>query len=473
MLHSVKFNVGKLLVALLVLNCAYSTSLSQIKEDSEVDFLSTNIKDAYAGYPDKMRGGEFDILIRQVKTSQNKDTFALLSQITNFFKDNHLVLFDFDIAKKKIDTLQCKRDSLLIQKYFGNKKKKDKYEGYWISEFNNCVIAIKKVGAKPAIYHGYVVETNAKLLPGYCMLKMSEQNNGTYSTDYIDADFFFRVFLNARFKTPNTLWTTPFDKFQRIKNYTQGFLKNKKSISYKPSFKNINNSTVLLSMPSFRSQYAKVIDSLIKANKSVIDSATTLILDIRNNGGGFIDSYLPLLPYAYTDSIVHCGGYTLYSDAYIKNYETKIERYIERGDTAKARIYTEYLDSIKSKKGIFDYSEPITLAKDLPVLLKPKNIAIIMNNNCLSAAELMVLNFRQSRKVTLFGEHTGGGVDYLNVMTLTTPRHKYSLSIPYTKRAFTTKEPSYDATGIPPDIEISDEVADWITFVIKYYSEHK
>jgi hypothetical protein len=38
-----------------------------------------------------------------------------------------------------------------------------------------------------------------------------------------------------------------------------------------------------------------------------------------------------------------------------------------------------------------------------------------------------------------------------------------------TKRITTKDAPLYDNTGIKPDIEISDDVPDWIEFVKKYY----
>lgn len=463
----------KLLINLLILHFSCSVCFAQSQYKNDFDFLSATIKNAYSGYFDKANGKEFDELVQRVKRSRSKDTFALLSQMTLFFNDHHLALHDLRIGQRKIDTQQCKKDSLLVQKYFANRKLKDQYEGFWLSEFNNCVIALKKVKTNPVIYHGYVVECNAKLMPGYCMLKMTRQKDGTFLTDYIDVDFYFRIFAKSKFKNTNTLWVNSRDRFQRITVYTPGFLTNKKAISYKPYFTSIDDKTVLLAMPSFRRKYITTIDSIVQANKAAIDSATTLIVDIRNNGGGTINNYFPLFPYIYTNPIVHCGGYVRYSDVYIQDYEADIRRFVEQGDTAKAALYTKYLDTIKLKKGQFDYTPPDTLAQDLPILARPKKVAVLINNNCLSAAELMLLNFKQSSKVTIFGERTGGAVDYLDGLRLTLPRHKYDLFIAISKRELTTQQPSYDATGIKPDVEIADDVTDWIEFVRKYYNEHQ
>jgi C-terminal processing protease CtpA/Prc len=85
----------------------------------------------------------------------------------------------------------------------------------------------------------------------------------------------------------------------------------------------------------------------------------------------------------------------------------------------------------------------------------------------------MLLNFKQSKKVTLFGERTGGAVDYLNAMSFKLPYGGYNLTVASVKRALKDNEPSYDGKGIPPNIEIDDTITDWVAFVKKYYNEYK
>jgi hypothetical protein len=456
---------------------AYSISLfgfAQKHRDNQLDLLKATITDAYAGYKDKVKGNEFDHLVNQVKQSRSKDTFALLSQLTAYFRDHHLVLFDFGTRTQKIDTLRCKKDSQMVQRYFAGKKLKDDYEGYWLSDFNYCVIALKKVSVNPVTYYGYVIETKRRAIPGSCVLKMVKQKDGTYFTDYREENFGYRIFLHAKFKDKNTLWVNSYGgKWHRMPNYQQGILKGLATFSYKPVFEILDSNTVLLKMHDFGGYNVKRFDSIVKANKKLIEQANTLIVDIRNNTGGTIRNYYCLFPYIYTKPILHCSGYQLYSNAYIADYEADAKSYLAKGDTAKAREYQETADSMKLKKGEYVYFKADTLAKSLPILNKPTNIAVIINNNCLSAAELMLLNFKQSSKVTLFGEPSGGAVDYLDALTLPICSNKYSLFIATTKRELTINSPSYDATGIKPDVEISDKVTDWIAFVKKYYDERK
>lgn len=451
------------------------SAFSQNKYIDDFDYLLFTIKDTYAGYRDKVKGIEFDALIRRVKKIHTKDTFALLSQITTFFNDRHILLTDDEIGNQKIDTQQCKLDSQMLRAYFSKKKLKDKFEGYWLSEYDYCVIALKKIRSNPVTYYGYVMETKMKAIPGYCIFKMTQQKDGTFYTDYIDENLAYRAFLKIRFKNENILWGGTYGgRWRHINNYQSGMLKSLSTFSFKPVFMQLDKNTVMLRMHDFGAYNIKHYDSLIKANKIAIDSAKTLIIDIRNNPGGYVKNYFPLLPYIYTGPIVRSGGYTIVSNNYLKQHEEKIQNLFAKGDSISAKNYIAFRDTfLLAKKGQPYYFNDDTLAKSLPILTKPQNVAVIANNICMSAAEMMLLHFKQSDKVKIFGEPTCGAVDYLNVMSFTLPYSKYSLTVPSAKRRVSANEPSYDIKGIPPDIEISDSVTDWVDYVKKYYDERK
>jgi Peptidase family S41 len=465
----------KKLINFLLLYCIGCGTSAQKPFNNDFDYLSFTIKDTYAGYQDKVKGKEFDKLVNQVKKSSSKDTFALLSRMSSFFRDKHILLTDDEIANQKVDTLNCRKDSQMIREYFVNKCSKDEYEGYWISEYDYCIIAFKKIKTNPVTYYGYVVENKMKAISGYCILKMVRQKDGTYYTDYIDENLGYRAFLYTKFKSKKIFWGGTYaGRWRHIMDYKPGMLKSLTTFSYKPVFSQIDANTVMLGMYDFSAYNIKRYDSIIKVNKKAIDSATTLIVDIRNNPGGYIKNYLPLLPYIYTGPIVRSGGYTIVSDNYMKQHEEKIQNALSKGDTLSANKLIAFRDTfLLVKKGHPYYYDDDTLAKNLPMLAKPKNVAVIANNICMSAAELMLLHFRQSNKVKIFGEATYGAVDYLSAMSFILPHSKYSLTVPSAKRRVRINESSYDATGIAPDIEIGDNISDWIAFVKKYYDEHQ
>jgi hypothetical protein len=444
----------------------FKTAYSQ---SNDFNYLGNKIKTTYAGYRDKTNNKTFDIIINEVKKDNSKDTFALLSKLTTFFKDLHLVLYDFN-SNKKIDSETCKINLRTSLSYLHNPKiLKDNYEGYWLSELGNCVIGLIKVSTLPLIYKGYIVETITKAPKGFCILEMTKGKDNYFNTDYKEENLAYRIFLRSKFKNDNILLVNSYGKWQKIKNYTPGFLNTITEFSFTPSFKIIDKNTALLSMPDFGAYNVKPTDSIIKANDSIISHISTLIIDIRNNMGGTIKNYLSLLPYIYTNPILHCGGKELCSESLIEDLKQDIKNYYSSGDTTKAKKAEKKLDTLLICKGGFLPFPKDTLAKQLETKIYPQNIAVIINNICLSAAELMILDFKQSKKVKFFGEKTGGAVDYLDAIILTLPISKYSLFVATSKRNISLGQPKYDNIGIKPDIEIPNTIKDWVEFVKSYY----
>jgi hypothetical protein len=85
----------------------------------------------------------------------------------------------------------------------------------------------------------------------------------------------------------------------------------------------------------------------------------------------------------------------------------------------------------------------------------------------------MVLYLRQSRKVTIFGENTGGAIDYLDQISFWLSHDHFEFWLASEKRKITADQPLYDDAGIPPDVRIGDEVEDWVEYVRGYYERQR
>jgi hypothetical protein len=83
----------------------------------------------------------------------------------------------------------------------------------------------------------------------------------------------------------------------------------------------------------------------------------------------------------------------------------------------------------------------------------PSRVAILMDSECASTTEQFLLLARQSKKVTLFGQHSAGVLDYANVRLFTLPSGNCFLAIPTTRSRRLPKEP-IDNIGIAPDVHI-------------------
>ena len=443
------------------------TVFGQPKYSADMDFLITKIKTVYAGYK---KNKEFNSLVEKLSNNKSTDSFAVLSKLTSFFNDLHLVLYDYK-SIKIFDPVFCEKQKQELIAYLNDKKiLKNKFEGYWQSELGNCIIGLRKVSDLPLTYKGYVVETTSKAIPGYCILELTETGKGYYYTDYKEEGLAYRIILRSKFKGSNTLLVNSYGKWSKLNVYDSGNLAKVKAFGYKPEFRRIDSATVVLKLPDFGGYNIKRTDSIIIANEKSITSAKTLILDIRNNMGGTIRNYLSLVPYVCNNDIIRSACYQLCSNDIIEDVKSDIIYYAKKKDTLALTESKNNLAKMENNFNKFLYLKGDTLFCSY----KQNNIqhvAIIANNICLSAAELMILDFKQSSKVKIFGETTGGAVDNLDALKIDLPSEKYTLFVATSKRSLTATQPAYDGIGIKPDIVIPDNNPDWIGFVKKYYEK--
>jgi C-terminal processing protease CtpA/Prc len=96
----------------------------------------------------------------------------------------------------------------------------------------------------------------------------------------------------------------------------------------------------------------------------------------------------------------------------------------------------------------------------------PKNVGIIINQNCGSTTEQFLLAAKQSKKVKLFGTPTFGALDISNMNFVDSPCKDYKLGYCLSK---SLRIPNFtvDDKGIQPDFFIDRTIPDfkWIDFV--------
>ena len=446
---------------------------SQSFGETDLEFLSSKIRNTYAGYKPKVKQIEFNKLLNDVKVSKSLDTFALFSKLTSYFEDHHLSLFQW-IYKKDIDTVICNKN---FQKFF---KKNNLNNSFWIDEFNSTVIVLNKVNQNltaglltpfieaKKLPAGYIIESKKGIPPGYCIFKFYESKKGKILTDFNNINAGFRVFTHSHFKNKNIFITSSYMKWKRIYGYKKGLLDIKNETVLKPSISAIDSNTTLIKMPDFSVKFINVYDSLIKSNQFLISNSKNLIIDIRNNGGGVVNCFYSLIPYICSGPIRTTDASILCSDDVIEDAKKSRERYIKKKDTLAILRKDKSIIRMEEFRGSF-MDVPVDSIKCTPKSNKIENVALIINHGCRSAAELMVLYLIQIDKVKMFGENTAGAVDYLNLLSYNLPESKYLLWVGTAKRNFTFKNPSYDLKGIKPDIPISDDEPEWIEFVKKYY----
>ena len=235
----------------------------------------------------------------------------------------------------------------------------------------------------------------------------------------------------------------------------------------KTYFKKINAETNLIRIGSFNHVYKKMIDSVIRANYAAITSTKYLLIDLRCNHGGSDVSYKELIPFIYTNPIEVIGMSKLSTPDNIEKYNIAANDDIYSADSREyARKIAEKLKAIPGQF-LEGETETVSLKEILPY---PALVGIVVNNKCGSTTEQFLLAAKQSKKTVFFGENSAGILDYANMHFLDFPCYNWRLGYA-TSRSMRLPKTPVDNIGISPDIYLTGDNPDWVSYAAKYISK--
>jgi hypothetical protein len=457
----------------ITLLCLLFLSFKILKAQSDdVSFLIKEIKNNYAGYPavDKKKFDRF--LIKTFQKSE-RDTFKMLATICSYFKDPHLQVYELN-SIANIDTSADRlRQSLLSTNEYLKSTKVGNYEGYWLNDYHSNIIAVIRDNNG---YKALLVESRSKKVPvGTVIAEFHPISEDKFTTKYLAPATGHSFFLTTVFRNDSIMVTGDASKWRKVKNYNPGdsLLIKLTPFLGKNSGTQLDQYNYLLTLPDFGGPNTAFIDSLIKAESPKIKTSKNLIIDIRGNGGGRTLSYLPIVPYIYTNPISTSSGMTYSSPGLIEQNKSILQHYKKnkKDEVEKIKFLEDKIQKLEKAKGTFIDQKGETMKYD-SIMPMPKNVAIITDYACQSASEMMVLEFKQSKKVTVFGENTFGAVDFLDAYTTELPSKKYIMLIATVKRKIPKGQNPTGGIGIKPDIIISDTISNWVEFVKSYYKQN-
>ena len=234
----------------------------------------------------------------------------------------------------------------------------------------------------------------------------------------------------------------------------------------RPSVALPDDSTVVLTLPSFNERYKPTIDSLIGAHWNRLLASPFLVIDVRDNGGGATRSYAALLPLLYTNVIPRDGMDFWVSERNLAMVRaTATDAGAPPGLRAQAAKLLPGME--KSVGRFFAMGDADSLRFDT-VHVAPRAVAVLTGAGCASSCEQFVLDALHSTKVVVMGvQPTAGFLDYGNVLTVTPPAGIRRLAYA-TSRSRRLPARPMDHTGIVPQVLIPREEADRVAFATRY-----
>lgn len=230
----------------------------------------------------------------------------------------------------------------------------------------------------------------------------------------------------------------------------------KKVLPYEYKF--VSDSINYVRVSSFNGKLKKELDIFYDSIFTTLISKPYLVLDLRDNGGGNDECFIPLMRYIYTQPIKvdRCDVWVSEENLrlYSKNYATN-NALLEKMKISKLNSFVPI-----SENSVWKIDNPTNY---------PCKVFILQNKSVASSAEDLVNYAKQSNKVITIGQNTGGYMGYGNVISVKTPNHMFQLQTTTTKYKFGSQ---YEYVGIPPDI-LLDKFSKWEETVSKLIKQEK
>jgi len=448
--------------ALLILLFACNSFGQSCNCPQEFNFIKEKVEKNYAGFKDKVNDktkAKYDkwtqsVLEHSKSISTSAHCLYLINDWLTFFRDGHLQVGRNRISKEKEESFIKERihgieNLKLSDEDLAGLRNKKGIEGiYWDKNLTSCIAVISnKTSFRD--YAGVVISSNAgKWMPGQVVLELKKSKHTLkgvlYDRYYIPENVSFPLKQDA---------LGPFKREGSDRSSVES------SSGATVASKLLSSKTLYIKISTFNQANARNIDSVFKANQSILNKMPYLILDLRNNGGGADFSYRAITPYLYTKPLKLIGADVLATDDNIAGWAAIATT---NGIPADQKIFiTNVIQMMKQHIGkLVSFSEDRDITFD-SVLPYPKKIIILINKDCGSTTEEFLLMAKQSDKVVLMGEHTAGVLDYANMRGADFYGMPYMLYWATSRSRRIDKGLTIDNVGIRPDKYLTHE-QDWI-----------
>ena len=243
-----------------------------------------------------------------------------------------------------------------------------------------------------------------------------------------------------------------------------------------PTARLVGDDTVVFHVPSHVPAHAARLGALIEQYRGALGRASTMIVDLRGNEGGSAFVTNALMPFLITREkqparYLQEGAPAVLTSAdnvaFFERTSWAPPGLVERLRAAEPGTLVPFEDEPASPADEEATASSADVATDHPI-----NVAILTDEMTVSAAEAFVLKAMRNGKVTLFGQPTGGSIDYqtVNIVSFGCPEAGLYVGYPTIVGSDHLPVGGTRTTGIVPDVRLDPADPDPIQRIIEQYA---
>jgi hypothetical protein len=457
------------------------------------DSLVEKVEANYVGYHlllptlDRPRYEATKAAVRQAAAAAaDEDCFLALRPYVDSFSDEHLFLTeDFELSDEEKARLAAKAESTqwtepTVRDYLDRHARQlDPVEGIWYSDTARFGIVRERDSPRRDFVAVVFAGGGEAWRPGQVKAELKRQADGSFEVRYYYGDHSLHhlratIHKGLLLRMPPAMW----GKAYPVRPEDVGLLDATNPRG--PTLKALGRGAWVVSMPSHDGPYREPLERLIAENLESLRAAPLIIVDLRGNEGGGAQTSAPLEPFYQSEKTQPRRDYT--GREVVVSSPDQI-RYFERlasemaGAPAYAERFRALVERMRSEPGkalVTDVwgNPPAPPDPPGPTYERPERFALLIDRGTVSAAEAFVLTAWKSARVTLFGEPSGGSIDYqsVSIVRLACPGRGLLLGYPTIGGSEHLPVSGFNAEGIPPDVPIGPEVVDALQFIVDYFA---
>lgn len=448
-----------------------------------LDLFISKVERNYAGYQDKVNADTRasyqtikDSLQRMAVAADDKSRcFQLLERYRSFFRDKHLQLGGTyataeDGTRSTPPRTTAWTAASLDQRYKTHRENLRTLEGLWaLDAYRVGIVHNDSLNAYDAII---VASQNPNWKEGMVKFTVTEPVDGHCAVRYWRGDL--KLSETTAAFAPGHLSLKGVGTWHMVQPPPGSLSATAFELAHgdEVQWRMLDDTTLYIKLGSCDLKNKAVLDSLAEANKASLDRIPHWIVDFRGNGGGSTDVFQSLLPYMYTKPFKEYGADHWMSPentTLLRTWHEENKGMIDKGTARYIQAWVRFGE--KHPNSWHHGSGGTTRYKKHAF---PERIAILADHGTASSGEAFLEIARgMSDKSVIFGENTGGYMDYGDLQSHVLGCDGLVTSIPTSRMNRIDHGKRYDLEGIAPDVRIGKEEQDWIGFVQKYCRQQR